>query len=94
MILSPAAIMNSADLYTGMPYELHIENNAWWGDHWYFWQAGFDAVNHEESYDWDDPDFNPYYHTTQDLVDHIDPDFAYRDGIRRSLYQHGIGNGR
>ncbi len=71
-----AAIVNTADLYTGMPYQLHVNNNAWWGDHFAFWLNGYAAVNHEESYDWDDADFNPYYHSTQDVLAHIHPDFT------------------
>lgn len=71
-----SAIINAADIYTGTPYELHVYDDAWWGDHWYFWQAGFAAVNHEEAWDWYDPDFNPYYHSTQDRLEHLDPGFT------------------
>ncbi len=70
------AVMNAADLYTDAPYKLHVYDDAWWGDHWYFWQAGYAAVNHEESWDWYDPDFNPYYHTTNDRLEHLDPGFT------------------
>lgn len=71
-----AAIVNAANLYVGAPYELHVDDGAWWGDHASFWDEGFAAVNHEEAWDWGDPDFNPYYHTTNDLLVHIDPDFT------------------
>ncbi len=70
------AVVNAADLYTDASYELHIYDWAWWGDHFRFWLAGYPAVNHEESWDWYDPDFNPYYHTTNDLPQYLDPDFT------------------
>ena len=70
------AIINAVHLYTDTPYKLHVYDDAWWGDHWYFWQTGYAAVNHEESWDWYDPDFNPYYHSTRDLLEHVDPGFT------------------
>lgn len=70
------AVINAANLYTDTPYELHVYDDAWWGDHWYFWQAGYAAINHEESWDWYDPDFNPYYHSTSDLLEYVDPGFT------------------
>jgi hypothetical protein len=70
------AVLNAADLYTDTPYELHVYDWAWWGDHFRFWWVGYPAVNHEESWDWYDPDFNPYYHSTLDLMDYVDPDFT------------------
>ena len=69
------AICWAADTYTIMPYELHVDDSAWWGDFYRFWQNGFAAVNHEESWDWGDPDFNPYYHTTADTPDKLSPEF-------------------
>jgi hypothetical protein len=69
------AICWAADTYTTMPYQLHVDDSAWWGDFYRFWQNGFAAVNHEESWDWGDPDFNPYYHTTDDTPDKLSPDF-------------------
>lgn len=71
-----AAIINAANLYTSAPYILHVDDGAWWGDHASFWAEGYAAVNHEEAWDWGDPDFNPYYHTTNDLLIHVDPDFT------------------
>jgi hypothetical protein len=70
------AVVNAADLYTGTPYELHVYDGAWWGDHFRFWLNGYAAVNHEESWDWEDPDFNPYYHSSEDLPMYVDPDFT------------------
>ena len=70
-----SAILNAADLYTETAYELHVDDGAWWGDHASFWAQGFHAVNHEEAWDWGDPDFNPYYHTIYDLPEYIGEDF-------------------
>jgi hypothetical protein len=70
------AILNAADLYTNAQYELHVYDGAWWGDHFRFWMTGYPAVNHEEAWDWYDPDFNPYYHSINDLLDHVDPGFT------------------
>lgn len=70
------AVINAADLYTEAKYELHVYNYAWWGDHFEFWSHGYPAVNHEEAWDWYDPDFNPYYHTSNDLPEHLDSLFT------------------
>ena len=69
------AVLNAADLYTDTPYELHVYGGAWWGDHASFWGEGFYAVNNEEAWDWGDPDFNPYYHTSSDLLQYIGEEF-------------------
>lgn len=71
-----AVVTNCADLYTDAAYELHVDDGAWWGDHASFWDEGYAAVNHEEAWDWGDPDLNPNYHTTSDLVAYLDPDFT------------------
>ena len=71
-----AAVINAANLYTAAAYELHVDNNAWWGDHGSFWDEGYAAVNHEESWDWYDPDFNPYYHTSSDVLTYIGENFT------------------
>jgi aminopeptidase YwaD len=70
-----AAILNANSLYVGAPYELHVFDGAWWGDHASFWDQGYAAVNHEEAWDWGDPDFNPNYHKTHDLIDYVGEDF-------------------
>jgi len=69
-------VLNAADLYTDAQYELHVDDFAWWGDHFRFWLQGYPAVNHEESWDWYDPDFNPYYHSIKDLLNYVDPGFT------------------
>jgi len=70
------AVVDCAVTYANMPYVLHEAENIWWGDFYAFWEQGYAAVNHEESWDWGDPDFNPRYHTTGDLVEYLDPDFT------------------
>jgi hypothetical protein len=70
------AVAAAIDLYTTMPYEIHVYDGAWWGDHASFWDQGWCAVNDEESWDWGDPDFNPNYHTTRDQLAFIDEGFA------------------
>jgi hypothetical protein len=69
-------VVDAAATYTDMPFELHLNDMAWWGDHWSFWQWGFAAVNHEEGYDWGDPDFNPYYHSPGDFLYNLSPEFT------------------
>lgn len=69
------AVCWAADTYTSMPYILHEDNSIWWGDFYSFWQYGFASVSHEESWDWYDPDFNPNYHSTDDTVDNLSPEF-------------------
>jgi hypothetical protein len=69
-------IVNAADLYTDAPFELHVFDGAWWGDHASFWEYGYPAVNHEEAWDWGDPDFNPYYHTARDRIYYVHPEFT------------------
>ena len=71
-----AAIVNAADLYTDTPYILHVDDGAWWSDHASFWAKGYAAVNHEEAWDWGDPDFNPYYHSPDDLLIYVDSTFT------------------
>jgi hypothetical protein len=74
-------VVAAAETYTDMPFQLHVDDGAWWGDHASFWQYGYAALNHEEAWDWGDPDFNPRYHSTGDLLAYVDP--AYTVGITR-----------
>ena len=69
------AVVFAAAEYSPLPFELHVDDSAWWGDFYSFWQHGIAAVNHEESWDWYDPDFNPYYHTTDDTPDKLSAPF-------------------
>jgi len=69
-------VTDAADTYTDMPYILHVDDGAWWGDHYSFWQQGYAALNHEESWDWGDPDFNEHYHSTTDLPQFLSEDFT------------------
>ncbi len=89
------AICWAADTFTTMPYILHVDDSAWWGDFYPFWQHGFAAVNHEESWDWYDPDFNPYYHSTEDTVDKLSPEFfegSARIGVAALALLAGAAN--
>lgn len=72
-------VVTAADLYTDAVYELHHDDSAWWGDFYRFWNLGIPAINHEEAWDWGDPDFNPYYHTKDDLMEYVGPDFTLRN---------------
>jgi hypothetical protein len=40
-------------------------------DHYSFWQYGYDAIMDHENI------FNPYYHSTQDLFQYLDPSYFY-----------------
>ncbi|MEO0261441.1 MAG: T9SS type A sorting domain-containing protein, partial [candidate division WOR-3 bacterium] len=40
-------------------------------DHYSFWQYGYDAIMDHENI------FNPYYHSTQDLFQYLDPSYLY-----------------
>jgi len=73
----------AADLYTTTPYRVH-EQDTWWGDHASFWSRGFAAMEHEEAYDYIDPDFNPYYHSDNDLPQYIHAGFMV-DNVRLVL---------
>ena len=88
------AICFAADQYTTMPYILHVDDSAWWGDFHPFWQHGYHAVNHEEAWDWYDPDFNPDYHSTGDTPDKLSPVFfegSVRIGVASLAMLAGAG---
>jgi hypothetical protein len=74
-------VVTAAATYTDMPFELHVYDGAWWGDHASFWDNGYAALNNEEAWDWGDADFNPRYHSTGDLLQYVDPDYTV--GITR-----------
>ena len=65
------AMVNAAALYPCMPVHLHQGEYYNWGDFYRFWENGYACVNHEEAFDWFDPDFNPYYHSTDDLPENL-----------------------
>ncbi len=69
-------VVAAAETYTNMPFELHVDDGAWWGDHASFWTYGYAALNHEEAWDWGDADFNPRYHSTGDRLEYVDPDYT------------------
>jgi hypothetical protein len=74
-------VVAAAAAYTDMPFELHVYDGAWWGDHASFWDYGYAALNNEEAWDWGDADFNPRYHSTGDLFEYVHPDYTV--GITR-----------
>lgn len=43
---------------------------TWGSDHYYFWQAGYQALFFIES------EFNDYYHSSQDIIEHMNIDYA------------------
>ncbi len=50
-----------------------LGSNIPYSDHAAFWDHGYTAMlGIEDSWYGDTTDFNPYYHTTDDLVDHVD----------------------
>jgi hypothetical protein len=69
-------VVAAAETYTDMPFELYVDDGAWWGDHASFWDYGYAALNHEEAWDWGDADFNPRYHSTGDLLEYVDPSYT------------------
>jgi hypothetical protein len=70
------AIINAAELYTDAPFKRHVFDGAWWSDHASFWNYGYPAVNHEEAWDWGDPDFSPNYHAAGDDMSGLHPEFT------------------
>jgi hypothetical protein len=61
------AVVSAAQLYTNRRCRLHITDIGW-SDNASFWRNGYAALNHEEEWEWDSPDFNPYWHTTNDVM--------------------------
>lgn len=47
----------------------------WASDHSVFWQQGYPAMLLIEDYQWPKRDFNPYYHTVSDTLQHLDMDY-------------------
>lgn len=47
----------------------------WASDHSVFWQQGYPAMLLIEDYQWPERDFNPYYHTVSDTLQHLDMDY-------------------
>lgn len=43
---------------------------TWGSDHYYFWQAGYQALFFIES------EFNDYYHSSQDIIEHMNIEYA------------------
>jgi Zn-dependent M28 family amino/carboxypeptidase len=45
---------------------------TWGSDHYRFWEVGYQAIFYFES------KFNPYYHSAEDTIETMDPDYASR----------------
>ncbi len=52
---------------------LHHGGSTWGSDHWYFWQNGYDALFYYEY------ETTPYYHTSQDTIEHINATYAVKN---------------
>ncbi|OGS20919.1 MAG: hypothetical protein A3J83_09240 [Elusimicrobia bacterium RIFOXYA2_FULL_40_6] len=67
------------DKYVNHPLDVTINDDAWWSDHSSFWEFGYPALELCEAYDWQSPDFNPYYHSTRETIDKLDMEFALKN---------------
>ncbi|MFH0807429.1 MAG: M20/M25/M40 family metallo-hydrolase [Elusimicrobiota bacterium] len=65
--------------YVQHPLAVTTNNDAWWSDHAAFWEYGYPALELSEAYDWDSPDFNPYYHSTRETIDKLDLVFTLKN---------------
>ena len=52
---------------------LHHGGNTWGSDHWYFWENGYSALFYFEYTE------TPYYHTSQDTIEHINATYAVKN---------------
>jgi hypothetical protein len=69
------ALVNAAELYTDTPCDTYITDIGW-SDNYQFWTRGYSALNNEEAWDFRDRDFNPHWHTPDDLIRYVHPDFT------------------
>jgi len=46
---------------------------SWGSDHYYFWQAGYNAIFYFEY------NFNDYYHSSEDTIEHMDLNYAAKN---------------
>ena len=69
------ALVNAAGLYTDTPCDTHITNIGY-SDNYQFWVLGYSALNNEEVWDGHEGDFNPHWHTKNDLIRYVHPDFT------------------
>ena len=60
---------------TGLEPDIDINPSMGSSDHGPFWDVGWPAICGTEEQAWG-PDFNPYYHSVNDLVIHCDPEYA------------------
>lgn len=70
-------------------YELNlvpqiVPNGITRSDHGSFWDYGYPAILGIEDYDPSGHDFNPYYHTAQDLLENLNMDY-FTDFVKASV---------
>lgn len=71
------ALAQLTDLYSDA-YSIRVdtEGPVWASDHYYFSYYGFPAPYSVDAQLWGAPDWYPWYHTTDDVIDHLDLDFG------------------
>jgi hypothetical protein len=71
------ALAQLTDLYSEA-YSIRVdtEGPVWASDHYYFSYYGFPAPYSVDAQLWKAPDWYPWYHTTDDVIDHLDLDFG------------------
>jgi len=69
------AFVNAAEIYTDTPCDTHITDIGM-SDNYQFWIRGYSALNNEEAWIGHEGDFNPRWHTHDDLIRYLNPDFT------------------
>ncbi len=69
------AFVNAVELYTDTPCDTHITDIGM-SDNYQFWVRGYSALNNEEAWIGHEGDFNPRWHTRNDLIQYLHPDFT------------------
>ncbi|MFE3845418.1 M28 family metallopeptidase [Thermoplasmatota archaeon] len=62
----------SLKYYEYINLEVYRGGYIYWSDHENFWEFGYDAIMYFE-YEYE---LNPYYHTSQDIIKNMKPDYA------------------
>jgi len=70
-------IANLTDLYSDA-YSVRVDSDGpeYGSDHYYFSLYGYPAPFSIDAQLWSAPDFYPWYHSTQDVISHLDLDFG------------------
>ncbi len=69
------ALVNAAELYTDTPCDTHVSNIGL-SDESSFWRYGYSALLNTEAWITREGDFNPHWHTRDDLIRYVHPDFT------------------